>query len=147
MQSSQNTRVNARSRTLLYLFCLLLTVFSTRAQTSLNVTDFGAVGDAVQFQVNTVSNSTVVSVAGTNTFSSTDVGKVIEVFRAGPWVSYSNWGMVVTQQDIICLITNVSNGTNLSLSIPCGWTMTANCTVGRNNAPAFQAAINAASNL
>ncbi len=125
-----------------------LSVFSTRAQTtSLNVTDFGATGDAVQFSVNTVSNSTVVSVAGTNIFSSSDVGKVIEVFRAGPWMTYSNWGVIVTQQDIVCLITNVSDGTNLSLSIPCGWTMTASCIVGTNNAPAFQSAINQASSL
>jgi hypothetical protein len=127
--------------------CLGIPVFSSRAQTNLNVTAFGAVGDAVQFSVNTVSNSTVVSVAGTNTFSAADVGKVIEVFRAGPWLTYSNWGAVVTQQDIICLITNVSHGTNLSLSIPCGWTMNAYCIVGTNNAPAFQSAIDTASNL
>ncbi len=115
--------------------------------TTLNVADFGAIGDATSFTVSTISNSTVVSVVGTNIFSSADVGKVIEVFRAGPWLSYSNWGVVVTQQDIICTITNVSQGTNLSLSIPCGWTMNAYCVVGRNNAQAFQAAINTASNL
>ena len=113
----------------------------------LNVADFGAKGDAVSFTVSTVSNSTVVSVMGTNTFSSADIGKVIEVFRAGPWLSYSNWGVVVTQQDIICTITNVSQGTNLSLSIPCGWTTNAYCVVGTNNGPAFQSAINAASVL
>ena len=125
----------------------LLSVFSTRAQASLNVTDFGAAGDAVQFSVNTVSNSTVVSVAGTNVFSPSDVGKVIEVFRAGPWLTYSNWGVVVTQQDIVCMITNVSDGTNLSLSIPCGWTTNAYCIVGTNNASAFQAAANQATSL
>src|SRR5580698_9051873 len=98
---------------------LWICAFSSRAQASLNVTDFGASPDAVQFYVNTVSNSTVVSVAGTNVFSSADVGKVIEVFRAGPWLTYSNWGPVVTQQDTICLIANVSDGTNLTLTIPC----------------------------
>jgi PKD domain len=133
---------------LICAFCFFLSVFLTRAQTSLNITDYGAVGDGIKFSVNTVSNSTVVTVSGTNTFSSADVGKVIEVFGAGPWVSYSNWGAVVTQQDIVCLITNVSaDGTSLSLSIPCGWTMNAVCVVGTNNAPAFQAAINQASSL
>lgn len=116
-------------------------------QTNLDVTDFGAIPDAVQFYVNTVSNSYVVSVAGTNQFSSADIGKVIEVFRAGPWVTYSNWGPVVTQQDIICLITNVTDGTNLTLTIPCGWTMNAACIVGTNNTAAFQSAIDEASNL
>ena len=119
----------------------------TPGQTNLDVTDFGAMGDAQEFTVNTVSNSTVVTVNGTNTFSSADIGKVIEVFRAGPWVYYSNWGPVVTQQDIVCLITNVSEGTNLSLSIPCGYTMSAYCVVGTNNVGAFQSAINAASSL
>ena len=114
---------------------------------TVNVTDYGATGDAVQFSVNTVSNSTVVSVSGTNVFSSADVGKVIEVFGAGPWITYSNWGPVVTQQDIVCLVTNVSKGTNLSLSIPCGATMNAYCVIGTNNAPAFQSAINQASNI
>jgi len=135
---------------------------SCRAQTTLNVTNFGAMGGAVQFHVNTVSNSSVVSVAGTNVFSAADIGKVIEVFGAGPQLQFSNdppWsvttlygsnpnnGTVVTQQDIICLVTGVSNGTNLSLSIPCGYTMNAYCVVGANNAPAFQGAINAASSL
>src|SRR5580698_8397098 len=107
---------------------LWICAFSSRAQASLNVTDFGARGDAVQFSVNTVSNSTVVSVAGTNKFSSADVGKVIQVFGAGPWLQFSNdppyvtvpfYGKnpnntaIVTNQDIICLITNVdSTGTN-----------------------------------
>lgn len=112
----------------------------------MNVTNFGAIGDVVQFSVNTVSNSSIVSVAGTNIFSSADVGKVLEVFGAGPWVHYRG-AAVVTQQDIICLVTKVTEGTNLSLSVPCGWTMDARCIVGTNNAPAFQAAIDAASRL
>src|ERR1700722_8660980 len=83
--------------------------------TALNITDYGAVGDGVKFSVNTVSNSTVVTVSGTNTFSSADVGKIIEVFGSGPWVYYGG-SAVVTQQDIICLVTNVSaDGTSLSL--------------------------------
>jgi hypothetical protein len=132
----------------IFAVCFLLSAFclSGKSQTELNVKDFGATGDAVRFTVSTVSNSTVVSVAGTNTFSSSDVGKVIEVFGAGPW-AYFRGAPVVTQQDIVCLITKVSDGTNLSLSVPCGWTTNALCIVGTNNAPAFQAAINAASKL
>ncbi|MGH7950345.1 MAG: hypothetical protein ACREFE_00265 [Limisphaerales bacterium] len=132
------------------------------AQTSLNVTNFGAIGDAVHFSVSTVSNSAIVEVLGTNTFTSADTNKIIEVFRAGPWLQFSNdppyatmpfYGshpgnaFVVTNQDIICYLANVSNGTNLTLSTPCGWTTNAYCIVGTNNALAFQAAVNDASNL
>jgi len=149
LQHSHRRNISRNHLSLLIcVFSLFLSAFSTRAQASLDATDYGAVGDGIKFSVNTESNSTVVTVSGTNTFSSADVGKVIEVFGAGPWVSYSNWGAVVTQQDIVCLITNVSSdGTSLSLSIPCGWTMTAQCIVGNNNAPAFQAAINQATSL
>ena len=101
----------------------------------------------MRFFVNTVSNSTEVTVAGTNTFSPADVGKIIEIFRAGPWITYSNWGAVVTQEDIISPITGVSAGTHLAMKVPCGWTTNAYCIVGTNNAPAFQAAIKAATKL
>lgn len=120
---------------------------SSDVPTNFNVLNFGASGDLVKLTVRTASNSPVVSVIGTNRFSAADIGKVIQVFRAGPWITYSNWGPVVTNQDIICTITNVSNGTNLWLSIPCGWNMDAYATVGKNNAPAFQAAIDAAANV
>ena len=143
---SKHTGKSLGFLSIFYWLLIFGTMTTCHAQTSLNVTNFGARGDAVQFSVNTVSGSTVVSAAGTNTFSSADIGKVIEVFRAGPLVNYDG-GVVVTQQDIVSLITGVSNGTNLSMSIPCGWTMNAYCVVGTNNAPAFQAAINAASNL
>ena len=131
-----------------FAFCILLFVFcfSAKSQTVLNVKDFGARGDAIQFSVNTVSNSTIVSVTGTNRFSAADVGKVIEVFRAGLWVRYHG-AIVVTQQDTLSMITKVSDGTNLSLGFPCGWTKNAVCVVGTNNAPAFQSAIKAASKL
>jgi hypothetical protein len=129
---------------LLAALITMLSFLQTSAQTALNVTNFGASGNAVSFLASTVSNSPVVTVAGTNIFSLADVGKVIEVFRAGPWVYY-NGAPVVTNQDIICLITNIVNQTNLYLSIPAGWTRNSvYCIVGLNNAPAFQAAINSA---
>lgn len=115
---------------------------------SINVTDYGAVGDAVRFAVQTTSNSPMVSVIGTNRFSSADIGKVIEVFRAGPWLHFSNnpaKPYVVTNQDTICLITNVTDGTNLWGSIRQGWTKRTDCVVGSNNRAAIQAAIDFAS--
>src|SRR5438046_6453384 len=130
------------------LTCLMLAGFkiSSQAQTSLNVTDYGAVGDAVRFSVNTVSNSSIVQAVG-QTFSSADIGKVIEVFRTGPWTYYNthpangqivftngSGGIFSTQQDTICLLTNVVNGTNLYLSIRQGWTTNTTAIVGRNNA-------------
>lgn len=111
---------------------------------NINVTDYGAVGDAVRFTVQTTSNSPMVSVIGTNRFSSADIGKVIEVFRAGPWLRFNNnptGAVVVTNQDTICVITNVTNGTNLWGSIRQGWTRQADCVVGSNNRQAFQAAL------
>lgn len=123
-----------------------LVVIPTTA--SINVTDYGAVGDAVRFTVQTTSNSPMVSVIGTNRFSSADIGKVIEVFRAGPWLHLNNnpsQPVVVTNQDTICLITNVTDGTNLWGSIPQGWTKKTSCIVGSNNRLAFQAALDFAS--
>lgn len=127
------------------VFCAFC--FFSRAQTVLNVTNFGARSDVMRLYVNTVSNSTLVTVKGTNIFSQADVGKIIEIFRAGPWVTYRNWGPVVTQQDIISPIIKVSDGTNLTMKVPCGWTTNAFCIIGTNNAPAFQAAIGAATRL
>ena len=153
-KSVQNTRqFNAGwGRRCCLLACLFLAGFriSGQAQTSLNVANYGAVGNAVRFSVNTVSNSPMVTVNGTNVFSSADIGKVIEVFRAGPWMYISNnpaCGIFTTNQDTICLITNVTNGTNLWSSIPQGWTTNAYCIVGRNNATNFQNCINAAESL
>jgi hypothetical protein len=64
-----------------FLGCGLL-FGSTDTTRALSVTDYGAVGDAVQFYVNTVSNSAVVTT--TNQLSSADIGKSIEVFGVGP---------------------------------------------------------------
>ena len=114
---------------------------------SINITDYGAVGDAVRFAVQTTSNSPMVSVLGTNRFTAADIGKVIEVFHAGPWLNLNNnpaSRVVVTNQDTICFITNVTEGTNLWGSIPQGWTKQTDCIVGQNNRVAFQTAIDTA---
>jgi hypothetical protein len=109
----------------------------TQAQTSLNVTNFGAWGDAVQFFVNTTSNSAVVMT--TNQLSSADVGKAMELFGAGPYTTPTN------NQDLVAIISNVSNGTNITLDRVAGAT-TNGCTAvyGHNNATNFQNCINAA---
>ena len=111
-----------------------------------NVTNYGAVGDAVQFHVNTVSNSLMVTT--TNQLSSADIGKVIEVFRVGTWRYGPNENGVWTNdcEDLITTISNVVNGTNIYLARPClrSWTNTF-ATYGTDNTPAFESAIAAAS--
>ncbi|HEU5397526.1 MAG TPA: hypothetical protein VFV81_10175, partial [Verrucomicrobiae bacterium] len=132
-----------------FVFWLMMQIAPfLRGQSVLNVTDYGAVGDAVQFSVSTVAGSPVVTANGTNTFTSADIGKVIEVFRAGPQVYY-NGNLIVTQQDIICTVQDVSSdGTSLTLSIPCGYTLpNAYCIVGTDNVNAFQNVINLASGM
>ena len=110
---------------------------SSQAQTTLNVTNFGARGDAVQFYVNTTSNSTLVTT--TNQLSSADIGKVVELFGAGPLGTSTN------HQDLLATITNVVNATNLYISQVAGAT-TNGCAgaYGTQNATAFQNCINAA---
>lgn len=138
---------------LISAFCLL-----AEAQSSLNVTNYGAVPDAVQFSCNTVSNSSIVQAVG-QTFDSSAIGKVCEVFGAAPWtyinptpangqIVFTNNGSVFsTNTDTICLITNVTQGTNLWLSIPQGWTKSTTAIVGTNNAVQIQNCINAADAL
>jgi hypothetical protein len=118
-----------------------------QAQTAtLNVTDFGARGDAVQIWVNTVSNSVVVKT--TNAFTSGDIGKTVELFGVGDLNSGKNCsGIYVTNpQDLIAIITNVVNGTNIYISgdIPSVTSNGVYCVYGTQNALAFQAAVDAA---
>jgi hypothetical protein len=106
--------------------------------TSLNVTDFGAKGDAVQFYANTVSNSTLVTT--TTQFSNSDIGKAIEVFGCGPVTTAPDC------QDMVTTIINVVNNTNLYLNQVCQRTLTNTfATVGTDNTSAFAGAIAAAS--
>jgi PKD repeat protein len=113
---------------------------------SLNVTNFGAVGDEAQVWVNTTSGSVVVQF--TNALSSADIGKTIELFGVGEKNTGNNVsGVYVTRaQDLIDIITNVINGNAyVSGDIP---TVTSNgvyCIYGSNDSQAFQAAVNAAS--
>jgi hypothetical protein len=72
------------------------------AQTVLNVADFGAQGDARPIVVNTFSNSAVATTAPGFEVSGADVGKLIEIFGAGPLGTSTN------HQDLLATITNVS---------------------------------------
>jgi hypothetical protein len=105
-------------------------------QTTLNITNFGAVGDAVRTWASTSSNSPVVW--STNITTSSDIGKVIELFGVGPYTSLTN------NQDLVATITNVSNGTNWLITPPPSATSNnVQCTYGTQNAPAFQNCLNA----
>lgn len=104
---------------------------------ALNVTDFGAVGDAVQSYASSTSNSVVI--VTTNTFSSADLGKAIEVFDAGAVTSAPEC------QDLISTITNIINGTNLYISaLPQRTISTTFITVGHDNRTNFLNALTAA---
>ena len=108
------------------------------AATTWNVADFGARGDAVQTLATTVSNSTQISLEITNQYSAADVGKLIELFGVGPVTSGTN------RQDLIGYILSVTNGTNMIISVPASQTATdVNCTIGTENAGAFQNCVNA----
>jgi hypothetical protein len=104
---------------------------------TLNVTNYGARGDAVWFSANTTSNSVLVTT--TNQLSSADIGKVIELFGAGPLGTSTN------HQDLLAVITNVVNATNLSISRVAGaTTLACGGVYGHNNAANFQNCIDAA---
>lgn len=103
-----------------------------------DVADYGAQGDAIQTMADTVSNSAVVQLEATNLLSSSDAGKLIELFGAGPVTSGTN------HQDLIAEIVSATNGTNVTISVPADLTGTnLNCTFGTQNAGAFQACVNA----
>jgi hypothetical protein len=119
--------------------------FSAPAQSVLNVTNFGAAGDAVQLYVNTVSNSVVVTT--TSQFSSTDIGKTIEIWGVGQQrIGINSYGVNVTNYiDALAKITNVVNGTNLSVScLPQATRTGAFATCGTDNTAAFNNCIAAA---
>lgn len=90
---------------------------STQAQITFNVKDFGAKGDAVQFYVNTVSNSVVVTT--TNRFSTSDIGKYIEIFGVGkPTYGKNSYGVTTNgNQDLNAVVTNVVASTNLYVNV------------------------------
>jgi hypothetical protein len=127
---------------MLMLFVLVCQPVDARAQgQSLNVTNFGARGDAQQMLVGTVSNSAVVTVQTTNRLSRPDVGKVILLFGVGPATTPTN------NQDLVAQIVSVANGTNVTISEPAQATSrNVPATYGTHNAVAFQECVAACTN-
>lgn len=120
--------------------------FCANAQ-SLNVTNYGAIGDATNIVVGTVSNSTIV--ISSFILPQSRAGQIIEVFGAGQWLHLSNntaYPVAVTNQDMIGTIISIS-GTSITTSFTNGWTTNAYCVIGTNNQTAFQNCINAGQNM
>ncbi len=106
----------------------------------LNITNFGARGDAVHIQANTLNGSRVVTVSSTNALSDADAGKLILLFGIGPATTPTN------HQDFIGRIIRVLNGTNVTLSAPAGCTATQVTGIcGTQNAEALQKCVDACS--
>jgi hypothetical protein len=79
----------------------------------------------------------------TNVFPPSVIGDVFEL-AAPPMQAYTNglaYGLVWTNLPSICLITNVTQGTNLWVSVPQQVTGNVPCVVGTNNYAAFEAAL------
>lgn len=145
-ENTENLKAGTMFNRLLFpLFCLLLSSFTSPAQFSLNVTNYGAAGDAVQFYVNTVSNSSVVTT--TSPLSGADIGKTIEIFGCGTQTfGINSYGGINGNQDLIATITNVVNGTNIYISfLPQVTTNNVFATYGTDNTPAFSNCIAACS--
>jgi hypothetical protein len=138
-KQARNLRGPLLSRLATWIAMLGIGASAQALTATLNVSNFGAQGDAVQFLVNTAINSSVITVQSTNHLSSADVGKLILLFGAGPATGPTN------NQDLVATITQVSNGTNITMSIPAGVTSHGVfATYGTQNATAFQNCINAA---
>jgi hypothetical protein len=124
--------------TLLFLAMLYFSYPKSAAAQNLNVTNFGARGDAVQFLASTTSNSTAITMRGPTGLSASDVGKVILLFGAGRATTPTN------NEDIVGTIKSVLNGTNIGISVPAGATTSSVSGVfGTQNAQAFQACVDA----
>ena len=118
--------------------------YSALAQTSLNVVNFGARGDAQQVWVGTTSNS--LAVVFTNSISSADIGKTIELFDVGQQqVGINANGVLATNyQGLVAHITNVVGSVAyISGDIPQVTSNAVYCIYGTDNSQAFQACVDA----
>ena len=97
------------------IFCLL--IYATPIFGSVNVTNYGAVGDLQTLvNINVVSNSTALVCPGAS-FSAVDIGKLIEVVGGGIFQTVSN-------DTLYAYITAVSSPTNITVSVAAGATIT-----------------------
>lgn len=114
----------------------LILLVATQAAT-LDVTDYGAVGDAIKTHADASDGNVVLALDPTNSLSVADVGKYVELFGCGPSTGSGN-------QDLITTIASVSSGTNVTLSVAPSRTLSgAYCIIGTQNAEAFQDAVDA----
>ncbi len=126
---------------------ILIWVSAFTAFSQINVTNYGAAGDAVQFYVNTVSNSTLVTT--TNQLSAADIGKAIEIWSAGAQTyGLNSYNVQATNnQDLVTAISNVVSGTNIYLQTKALNTTTNTfATYGTDNFTAITNAINSQAN-
>lgn len=122
--------------------CLLALSYCSAA--TLNVTNYGAIPDCIQFHATIVSNSTTVTL--TNMLDSSAIGKVLEIFGGGQ-LGAPAAGSTITNQDLAVFVTAVDGtGTNITISSVAGASSKVLCTFGTNNAAAFTAAVSAATN-
>jgi hypothetical protein len=141
-----------RSRISVWLIALgIIVLRQLSSAATLNVADYGAVGDCREIYVRVTTNSAVM--VTTNTFTAGDVGKIVQLFGAGYYASLSTnggfagnyHGTPTNHQDLVATILSVSKGTNVTLSRVCGVTASnIRCTYGTQNKKAFDAAIAAA---
>jgi hypothetical protein len=124
----------------LSILFLLFSAFVCNAA-FLNITNFGAWGNATRFAVNTTSNSPVVTT--TNQFAASGtVGMAIELFGAGAVGTDGTH-----QQDMVAFVTNVVSGTNLWMDRPARCSTNTFAWMGANCAAGFQAMVDAASSI
>jgi hypothetical protein len=137
---------------LLFILAGWLAVLAQQAPAAtLNVTNFGAIGDCRDVYVNVTSNSAVMNT--TNTFTAGDIGKIVQLFGAGYYSSLSSTGVFrgnylgtpTNHQDLVATIVSIANGTNVTINRACGVTTTnIRCTYGTQNKTAFDNCIAAA---
>lgn len=106
-----------------------------RAQTPLNVTNYGAIGDLLTLNGIVVTSNSTAAFCPNAKFAATDVGKLIEIFNAGIYRGASN-------ETLFARITAVSSQNNITLSAPAGATATNLAGLyGTDCYPAFTSAI------
>ncbi len=103
---------------------------------TLNVTNYGVLGDYREVWVSTTTNSA--TIVTTNEMTSADIGKTLQLFGAGYYARLHNGGLGGTtptnhfngnyqstptnHMDMVATIVSVSNGTNIGLDVACGVT-------------------------
>lgn len=137
------------------LICIALCISCvTCLPATLEVTDYGAKGDAVDIVVSVVLNSATVTAANPS-FSVSDIGKVMCIFGAGPKATLSGSGVFggnysgtpTNNQDLVVTIRTFVDASHVTISSVCGVTTSGlRATFGTQNKDAFDACILAAPN-